>query len=252
MSLTNLPGRAGRRRKEASFSLLETVVALGLMVTVIVEVAQIQGNAIFFAGFSRYMTQASWLARAKMSQVEYWSRAKPWTNLDIDTEGDFKDLEIADDPGFRWKITVQDWKFDLIEVLSGQSGAGKEAREEREQEAPDPDDPIGSALGGGGDLLQSALKEVFGNESLLKIAYVEVSWPDGARRNQTSLTYLLTNQAKLDETLANLPVSGGSGPGGTGQGQGQGQPGQTPAPGGTNAGVPGPAGTSPGSGNPTQ
>jgi hypothetical protein len=35
----------------------------------------------------------------------------------------------------------------------------------------------------------------------MKVAYVEVSWPDGARRDHVSLTYLLTNNKALDEFL---------------------------------------------------
>ncbi|MDQ3235724.1 MAG: hypothetical protein M3Q07_28270, partial [Pseudobdellovibrionaceae bacterium] len=36
---------------------------------------------------------------------------------------------------------------------------------------------------------------------IMKVAYVEVSWPDGARRDSVSLTYLLTNTKALDEYL---------------------------------------------------
>ena len=49
-------------------------------------------------------------------------------------------------------------------------------------------------------MIEGVLKDIF-KDGMFKIAYVEVFWPEGARRNSVSLTYLLTNQKALDQAI---------------------------------------------------
>src|SRR5690242_15156259 len=71
-----------RARSQASFSLIETVIALAIVSFLILEVAAVQGNSIVFAEYGRNVTQAGWLAKRVMSQVEYYWRSKPFKDLE--------------------------------------------------------------------------------------------------------------------------------------------------------------------------
>ena len=57
------PGKDGER----SFTLVETIFALGLLVTVILEVSNVQGRSLVLGEYNRKVTQASWLAKAVMA-----------------------------------------------------------------------------------------------------------------------------------------------------------------------------------------
>lgn len=176
-----------RIKGEESFTLLETIIALGILTVVLLQVGSVQGNALYFAEYSRSATTGIWLAKAKMSQVEYYSETKPWTDLITNSKGEF-----TDHPGFQWELKIEDWKLPLEQILTGKGG-------ENSEESSSSENPAAGGVG-----MEAALSQVFGTESLLRIAQVKVSWPEGAVRNDVSLTYLLTNQAKLDQTLATL------------------------------------------------
>ena len=49
-------------------------------------------------------------------------------------------------------------------------------------------------------MIEGVLKEIF-KDGMFKIAHVEVFWPEGARRNSVTLTYLLTNQRALNQAI---------------------------------------------------
>jgi type II secretory pathway pseudopilin PulG len=176
-----------RQKGEESFTLLETIIALGILTVVLLQVGSVQGNAIYIAEYGRSVTKGIWLAKAKMSQVEYYAATKPWSDLVTNTKGEF-----SEEPGYQWELKIEDWKLPLQEILTGKSGEDGGGGESSTKDAA------------GGMGMEAALSQVFGTESLLRIAQVKVSWPEGAVRNDVSLTYLLTNQSKLDQVLGTL------------------------------------------------
>lgn len=177
---------------ERSFSLIETVIALSIVTFLIIEVSAVQGNAILFSDYGRNITQAIWLAKRVMANVEY--RA---------SYSDFKDLEVSepvqafeDFPEYSYSLEIREWKLSLTQILqmaiSGNLG-GAEASD-------DSDDPNAGEL----RFIEQGVKQVFGDEPIFMTARVEVSWAEGAARNNTSLTHLFTNQKKLDDYIATL------------------------------------------------
>lgn len=183
---------------ERSFTLLETVIALGLMVTIILEVSSVQGNAINFNTYARKATQASWLAKAIMSEIEY--KAKFYPLKELKTDPTFKDRPISEslcpkgpiyDCDYTYTVTIEDFKLPIIEIMLGSKPKeGNDGQESAE-------DPMAS-------FIQDKVKEILG-EDVMKIAKVEVFWPEGALRSSVTLTYLLTNQNGLDEYIEQLP-----------------------------------------------
>lgn len=172
---------------ELSFTLIETVIALGLLVFVVAQYMTIQGNVAQSGELTRNVTQASWLAKRVMAQVEYYAASKPWTDLKYEA----KDVVFEDFPDFKYDIEIKEWKLPILKLLSG---GGGEDSDKKDSDTKKADGPPG---------LEGILKQVLGDD-LLKIAHVTVYWPDGAQRSSIELGYLLVNQQKLDETIMTM------------------------------------------------
>ena len=207
---------------ELSFTLIETVIALGLLVFVIAQYIDIQGNVAQSGELTRNVTQASWLAKRVMAQVEYYAASKPWKELGYEA----KDVVFEDFPDFKYDIEIKEWKLPLLKLLSGGGG------EDSDKKNSDTKKP-GAAPG-----LEGILKQVLGDD-LLKIAHVTVYWPDGAQRSSVEVGYLLVNQQKLDETIATMKTVADAVGGNPAASPAPGTPAAAPAP----AGAPGAPGT---------
>ncbi len=169
---------------ERSFTIIETMIALGMLASVVLQISGIQGNSIYFSEYGQNVTRAVWLAKRVMSQVEYQWAAQEFKALETETpDGAFEDF-----PDFTYSLNIKEWKLPITSLLTG-GGAGAEA---------------GEGEGSGTtDMLADTMSKVLGDE-LLKVAHVEVFWAEGAVRNSTAVTMLLTNQKKVDEVIGSL------------------------------------------------
>lgn len=190
MSIKTRKIDSSRRRREGSFTLIETVIALAIITFLILEVSAVQGNSIVFSDYGRNVTQASWLARRVMSQIEYFASTKPF--MDLVTEQ--KEQKFEDNDEYNYSIEIKEWKFPFVQLLQSALGGRGKDEDGRQKEA----DP------GISKMIETVVEQIFGKEPIFMTAQVTVSWAEGAARNSTSLTYLLTNQAKLDETLITM------------------------------------------------
>lgn len=165
-----------------SFTLIETMVALGLLTVLILQVATVQGQALYFSDYGQNLTKSMWLARRMMAQVEYY-----WYNKELkELEGvAVKEKPFEDEAGFSYNLSIREWKLPLMNMLTG----GDDSQ-------PDPTT----------DLIKQQVEQIFG-EHLLKIAHVEVFWGEGAVKESTALTMLLTNQKQIDATVATLQAT---------------------------------------------
>lgn len=182
-----------RTSSEASFTLLETIIALGLMTFLILEVGSVQGNAVFFSDYSRKVVQATWLAKRILSQVQYQANIRDFKDLETQVpETPFEDM-----PEFSYKLEIKEWKFPIMDfltkVMSGNKGDDKDGGGGSKA----------SPLAGMADMVQTAISQIL-NDQVLKTVYVEVSWAEGAKRNNTSLSYLIANQRDLDKFILTL------------------------------------------------
>ncbi len=222
------------KKGELSFTLLETVIAISLITTVMMQVLGAQGNIVYFSGYSRNVTQGIWLAKRIMAQVEYHASTQELKELETDEKDKvFEDPTV--DPRFKYNLSIKEWKFPVLDLLAGGSPGGEEEGEDSSESKKESSD--------GDPMVKDLMKQIFGDH-IIKIAHVEVTWPEGAKQNSVTLTYLLANQRKLDEKLLTMKASaealtrasaggpknnnpGGQGAQGQGaQGQGQGAQGQ--------------------------
>lgn len=178
------------KKTERSFTLLETIIALAILTATVLQLVGSQGKIVYFSDYTRRIEEATWLAKRVMSQVDYnWSHYE-FKDLEVkETNKKFEDLPDSD---YTYDLEIKEWKFPILDFLAG----GGPASEEEGEKKPD----------AGGDMIGQMLEQVLGKD-ILKIAFVEVFWPEGAKRNSVTLAYLLTNQRKIDEELMKLEPS---------------------------------------------
>ncbi|MGE0172167.1 MAG: hypothetical protein AB7T49_05255 [Oligoflexales bacterium] len=182
-----------RKPGEQSFTLLETIIAIGILTTVILELVKSQGNIVYFANYTRRLNESIWLAKRIMAQVEYQWEKKEFKEMETDLKDQSFEGEDRPDFEYTYNLSIQEWKFPIMDLLSGKVSANPEGEEGGEAPA---ENPMGGMIG-------EMLEKVLGKD-ILKIAHVEVFWPEGAKRNSVTLTLLLTNQRKVDEELIKL------------------------------------------------
>ena len=189
--------KTNKRQREGSFTLIETVIALAIIAFLIVEVAVVQGNAIVFSDYSRNIAQATWLARRVLSQVDYHWHTKPFKDLIVNqTAQKFEDFDE-----YSYSLEISEWKFPFVKLLeTALTGGGKKKKDKDSYESRVSEDDTSGMSG----MVEQVVKQIFADEPIFLIAKVEVSWPEGAQRNSTSMTYLLTNQLKLDEAIGSM------------------------------------------------
>lgn len=185
-----------KTKSEASFTLIETIMAMGLMVTVILNVSSLQGNAINSSHFQKKMTQGIWLAKSVMSRIEYkWKFYDIKDIKDNEDEREFEEelcpKDVSLDCDFKYSIHIEKWDLPLIDLALGGQGAGEEEGEE------------GGEGAGFTGMVKEQMKTYLGDE-ILKTVHVEVFWPEGSRRESVDLAYLLTAQQKLDQSIETL------------------------------------------------
>ena len=189
--------------REGSFTLIETVIALAIIAFVIVGVATVQGNSVAFSDYGRNITQATWLARRVLAQVEYLSQSHSFKDL----ETNVVEQKFEDRPDYAYSLEIKEWKFPFVQLLESAMGGDKDKDKDKDAGNDKAADKAAGADAGMSQMLEGVVKQVFGDEPIFMTAHVEVSWAEGAQRNSTGITYLLTNQAKLDEFIPTLKAA---------------------------------------------
>lgn len=183
-----------RKNGESSFSLIEAVIALGLMAIILLEVTKVQGHAINFSSYERKVTQAIWLAKAVMGHVEYSYTKFPIKDLKVNQkEADLPEelcpKDTSFDCNYKYSVSIEEWKLPILDMTAASLG-----------------DPSLA------DIVKTQVKQFLGDE-ILKVAYVEISWPEGSRKESVGLPYLMTAQMNLDKTIETLQPVGTTGTG---------------------------------------
>ena len=56
---------------EDSFSVFETMIAIGMLAVVLLQITTIQGQVVYSLEYSQRMSSGMWLAKGLMARVEY-------------------------------------------------------------------------------------------------------------------------------------------------------------------------------------
>src|SRR6266478_3976157 len=90
------------------FTLLEVMIAIGILAIAMVMVLGLRNRAIDLNGYARGLTTASILAESKISEWELKGFPDPQ-----ETTGDFGELN----PDFKWRVIVAPTPFDDLREL---------------------------------------------------------------------------------------------------------------------------------------
>lgn len=181
-------------RRERGFTLLEVVVALGILAVSLGVLLEAQVSSLASAGRARDLTVASLLARAKMVDIEQRLFDEGFTLGDTEDEGDFTD---EGHPEIKWKYKVMEVEIDLGE-LGGSSGGEEEGGEDADGF------DVASLLGGMAAPLEGLTKQM--GESLRMVELV-VTWPAGRYTESMRVHSIVTRD---DLGIANrADVAGG-------------------------------------------
>ncbi len=190
-----MKSKAKKNASEASFTLFETIIALMIMSTMIIELAGLQGNAIYFSEYGRNMNRAAWLAKRVMSQVEYHYRSGKYEQMELEAKAP---IPFEDFKEYSYQLSIQPWKIPFVKMLMGASGSDEQEEDSEGKEKENDAGGLGQ--------FEKLADQVLGKDPF-KIAHVEVSWAEGAKRNSLTLTYLLTNLSKLTDSIGLLKTS---------------------------------------------
>lgn len=182
--------------RELSFTIFETIVAVGLLMAFALEMAGGQGNIVNKVEYARRANDAIWLAKRIMSQVEYNYQTMDLKELETTStvkDQKFERIENETEFDYLYSLDIKEWKFPLFDFLMN---GGLQDEEDKDDPTKQEKEPAAAGIPG----MDAILDQIFKGH-IMKVAYVEVSWPDGARRDHVSLTYLLTNNKALDEYL---------------------------------------------------
>ena len=172
-----------------SFSLFETVIAIGLLATVFLNINGIQGNVVYSLEYSQKTSQATWLAKGIMARIEYEWQSREFSEMKAETSEKKLSADLWGETTakafehFSYKISISEWKLPIVEFLTG-------GNEKNNQDADS-------------SLIASQIETLFA-DGILKIAKVSVLWPEGARKSSVDLTLLLTNQKAVDRQIVTL------------------------------------------------
>jgi prepilin-type N-terminal cleavage/methylation domain-containing protein len=241
---------------EKGFSLLEVMVALAILVTALVWVAQAQLDATMDSNRAKMMTVASQLARAKINEIEFLLRREGFSDFEEEECGDFGDEEYGEFEKFKWCYSVE--KIELPENLNLQRALGLGGGEEGDgSEGSTPPGSLPSGLssgalpGGAGGPLASMLGSMGGGassllsqgaasliasqfgiirnviEQAIRRVNLTVSWNEGMRERELTIVLYLT-----DPKVIESQIMGGAGgmpgmPGATGAQPGAGSSGSS-------------------------
>jgi prepilin-type N-terminal cleavage/methylation domain-containing protein len=212
------------RLARQGFSLLEVVVALGILAISLFVLVESQGTAALMTVEAEDMTVATYLAREKMSQVALIVESEGFQEQEIAEEGDFEQgvyggwkqgaldgefYEVSNDDAFekyRWAYTVREVElsFDadmagMADQLSGSGYFGDQAEESMDQQDQQLD--LGDA-GVSGDMITDALSP------FMREIRVLVWW--GENEDETDQVELVTHivNPSGQVTPAGLPTGG--------------------------------------------
>lgn len=190
MSRSTTKAKAAARRRqpdiapsEYSFSLIETILSMSILATVVLQIGGAQGNLAYLATYSRNMVKATWYAKRIMSNIDYQASYLPFKALNTTLKQNIPIKSGKENTEFTYNLQIEEWKFPILDALFQDKG--------------------GAEGGPNAEVVANAVKQILGDHRL-KIARVEVFWPEGAKRNSITVAQLLTNQASLNRHLVSL------------------------------------------------
>lgn len=244
--MTNLlsgRGPLGRRRRRAGFTLMEVMIATGILVISLSILVQSQGAAALMTEEAERILVATQLAQEKLAEVQFLVENEGFQTDDVYEEGEFDDFgdevvdaefQALDEYHYEFLVTELDLSEmgDIIGNLQQMAGAA----------APGAADQSNSIAGGLAGLPIDISPEMIGEvlNPFIREVKVRVWWGDDADEAEEEgnevviTTHMIQPHANM---LAGMPfMNGGGAAGANGNGPANGPGGNGSGPRGNNNG----------------
>ena len=192
------------RRRPSGFTLLEVMVAVAILAISMGVLLQIVTSNVRATNHAKRTTAATFLARAKMIDVEDYVLDKGFTENDEDAHGTFKDQGY---PDMRWE-----WSIERVELPSDLARQTQDKAKDQTQAAQTGSlDPMSMMTGFLGGMMSSFIEPVrIGLQESVRRVTVRVLWEETARPTQSiEVVQYLTDPSKLESAIPGM--AGGAG-----------------------------------------
>lgn len=195
------------RNAARGFSLLEVMVALGILALALTAIIQINGTSIASHGWSKRVTVGTMLARSKMVDLESKFNEEGFTSeFDQKIEGDFSEEGW---PQYRWRAEIKKPDLDaasasgmVTNLIEGMLGSAEDTGSS--SGAPVPTDGMASQMG---PMIEQQMTQLTSTmEKSIREVRLQVSWDEG---NDVETIDVATHFVIL--APANQPVGAGGG-----------------------------------------
>lgn len=102
-------------RNERGFTLLETMIAMGIMLVAFASILMVQSGSLNASAKAKQMNIVAMLARNAMIEAEQTFEGKQFEEVDKEKEGKFPNPY----QDFRWKRSIKEIKFPSLGIGGG-------------------------------------------------------------------------------------------------------------------------------------
>lgn len=120
--LLRFSGNKGRRLDDSGFTLLETIIALAIMVLALASILSIESNSLNASMRAKQMNIVAMLAKDKMVEVEYEIEGKTFEEVKKENAGAFEE-PYSD---YRWTWVVKELEFPNLNLAPAGGAQGGE------------------------------------------------------------------------------------------------------------------------------
>ena len=205
-----------RPKRSLGFTLLETLIALGILASIAVQLLSVQSNTISVTQLARDNMRATWALKGLLAQMQYFVEVYGLKALPEEME-----IPWEIDPSFKIKLRSKEVSIEASKVFL----TVMKLQKQLSMENPPGDEP-GSPLGGREmDAQMKQLESVFSvldttvPKDIYKQIFVEVKWPDGGKTKELSSGLFYIDQKAITSLAggatggSQLPAqTGGAGP----------------------------------------
>ena len=209
------------RKVQSGFTLLEVMVALAILAGALVVLIRIVTGNIQNTNRAKMITVATFLARAKIVEIEDRVLIEGFIDFDDERKGDFS---AEGYPDLTWESNVERVRLPLDLAQKAQQASADVTQNATNVGSQNPLQFMAGFMGGFMSTLMDPIR--IGLEESVRRLSVRVYWNEYGRKPQTfEVVTFLTDPAKLDMALTggaqipnpNAPGGGTAQPGANGQ-----------------------------------
>ncbi len=192
--------RRARRRAGGGFSLLEVMVAIAILAGALVIILNIVTRNVRATNHAKLTSTATFLARAKIVELEDEVLRQGFVDTDEEDDGDFSEEGF---PQFRWHTLVE--KVELPTDVTQKA-------QDKAQDQTTSNNPMEMMAGFMGGFMSTLIEPIrVGIEESVRRVTVVVTWDEIGRGEQSiDVVTFMTDPAKLDLAMAAVPGAGGT------------------------------------------